>query len=133
MVSLSFVRNRFALLMVGLVLIVCAILLVRQKFFAPAGVTPLAPVEPIATIPLAPIDPVELRGEWQQAVTSILQEYDKTGDARSAKERLLTVRVPAIGRDAHLALYVAFNALGESRLEAKTKLTAARALFQSTR
>ncbi len=131
MVNLSFVRNRFGFLMVGLVLIVCAILLIRQKFFAPSGEASLTPVEPIATIPLPPADPAELRGEWERWVNGVLEDYDKTGDARSAKERLLLVRVPAVGRDAHLALYIAFNALSESRPEAKTKLIGARTLFQS--
>lgn len=115
--------------MVGLVLIVCFMLLIRQHFFSTSTPSPLTPVEPVATIPLTPIDPVELQTEWGQAVTSILADYDRTGDARSAKERLLTVRVPGSGREAHLALFVAFNALAESRPEGKTKLAAARSLF----
>ncbi len=131
MSGLSFVRQRFGFIMVGLVLIVCAILLVRQRFFPGAQTVALPPVEPVETIPLTPIAPAELDAEWRTAVRSILADYDRTGDARSAKERLLTVRVPGSGREAHLALYVAFNALAESRPEGREKLVTARAPFVS--
>lgn len=129
--SLSFIRQRFGFIMVGLVLLVCIVLLARQRLFSTNQEQPLTPVEPVSTIPLTPVDPVELQQEWQAAVTSILAEYDRTGDARAAKERMLTVRVPRLGRDVHLALFVAFNALGESRPEGRAKLAAARAAFQS--
>ncbi len=132
MPSLSLFRQRFGLFMVGLVLIVCLVLLVRQKFFVGGGERPLTPVEPVGTIPLTPIDPAELQAEWRTAITSVLADYDRTGDARSAKERLLTIRVPASGRDTHLALYIAFNALSESRPEGRTKLMEARAAFSTT-
>lgn len=131
MPSLSLFRQRFGLFMVGLVLIVCLVLLVRQKFFVGGGERPLTPVEPVVTIPLTPIDPVELQAEWRTAINSVLADYDRTGDARSAKERLLTIRVPASGRDTHLALYLAFNALSESRPEGRVKLTEARTVFQA--
>lgn len=129
MPSLSFIRQRFGFVMVGLVLVVCLILLIRQRFFPSGAEKPLPLVEPVATIPLTPIDPVELQAEWQQAVNSVLADYDRTGDARSAKERLLTIRVPGSQRDTHLALFIAFNALADSRPEGKTKLVAARASF----
>jgi hypothetical protein len=130
MADLSFLRKRSGVIMVGVVLLACCILLARQKFFAHApSDAPLTPVEPLSTLPLAPIDPTVLQADWQHAVSSILEDYDRTGDARSAKERLLTVRVPASGRDAHLALFLAFNTLGESRPEGKAKLAQARTLF----
>ncbi len=131
MSSLSLFRQRFGLFMIGLVLIACLALLVRQKFFMGEGGRPLTPVEPVGMIPLTPIDPVELQAEWRTAITSVLADYDRTGDARSAKERLLAVRVPASGRDVHLALYLAFNALSESRPEGRTKLAEARTTFQA--
>ncbi len=130
MTTLSFLRTRFGFLMVGLVLVVCLILLVRQRLSPPLS-PELQPVEPIANVTpdAAPIDPTVLSQEWQRSVTEILGEYDRTADARAAKERLLTVRVPANGRDVHLALYLAFNALSESRPEGKTKLATARTTF----
>ncbi len=115
--------------MIGIVVLVCAILLIRQKFFGASNEV-LLPVEPTPTIPLAPIDPVELQADWRQGIASILADYDKTGDARAAKERMLTVRVPGASRDVHLALFLAFNALGDSRPEGKAKLAAARAEFE---
>lgn len=132
MADLSFFRKRSGVIMVGVVLLACFILLARQKFFihSPSD-APLTPVEPLSTLPLTPIDPTVLQADWQRAVGSILEDYDRTGDARSAKERLLTVRVPASGRDAHLALFLAFNTLGESRPEGKAKLAQARILFQT--
>lgn len=129
MSNLSFLRTRFGFVMVGLVLVVCLILLARQRFF-PAVPTELVPIEPTAAAPAAvPVDPMVLAEEWQRSVVAILEDYDRTADARAAKERMLTVRVPANGRDAHLALYLAFNALSESRPDGKTKLAAARAAF----
>ncbi len=119
--------------MVGVVLVVCLVLVVRQRFFLKNGEPALAPIEPVSSIPLTPIDPIELHAEWQTGVRAILAEYDRTGDARSAKERLLTVRVPGTQRDTHLALYIAFHALSESRPEARAKLTAARAAFESVK
>ena len=115
--------------MIGVVVVVCAVLVIRQKFFGGSNELS-APVQPIPSIPLNPIDPAELQADWRQGITSILADYDKTGDARAAKERMLTVRVPGTGRDVHLELFLAFNALGDSRPEGKTKLAEARADFE---
>lgn len=117
--------------MVGLVLVACIALLVHRHFSSGNEEAPLTPVEPYSALPLTPIDPAELQADWQRSVNEILTDYDRTGDARVAKERMLSVRVPGSGRDAHLALYVAFNTLAESRPEGKAKLAAARATFQT--
>lgn len=129
MSTFALLRKQFPLVMVGLVVAVSGMLLIRQKFFASSNEVFVPPVAPLPSAPLAPIDPVELREAWETQVKAVLQDYDANADARSAKERLLLVRVPATGRDAHLALYLAFTALAESRPEGKGKLTEARTLF----
>jgi hypothetical protein len=129
MPSSSFFRNRFGFVMVAIVLVVCAILLVRQRFFPSTSQQGAEQVGNSQTNTLAPVDPTVLHSEWKQAVEAVLADYDRTGDARSAKERMLTLRVPASGRDMHLALFLALNDLAESRPNGKTKLTAARTAF----
>lgn len=133
---LSFVRQRFGLIMVAIVLVVCIGLLVHQHFF-PSTASTFAPVTngtPTATVPSEPppqpMEPAELRAQWQAAVATVLSDYDRTSDARAAKEHILAIRVPAVDRDVHLALFLAFNALSESRPEGKDQLKAARSQFE---
>ncbi|MBP9762113.1 hypothetical protein KBD34_00685 [Patescibacteria group bacterium] len=126
----SFFRGRFGFFMVGIVLVVCAILLVRQRFFpSTPSSDDVVQVGNSQVNTLTPVDPTVLHGEWKQAVQAVLADYDQTGDARSAKERLLTLRVPASGRDTHLALFLALNDLAESRPNGKARLAAARTAF----
>ena len=113
--------------MCGIVLLVCAMLFVRQRFF-PENSSPVSVQSPS----VIPLDQTRVLAEWQEAVKTILADYDHTHDARSARERLLVVRVPASGRDAHLALFLAMNALAESRPDGTRKLTTARALFMTS-
>ena len=136
MSALSFVRQRFGLIMVGVVLVVCMVLLVRQRFF-PSTASTFAPITtrtPATNISLEPapqpMEPAELKAQWRTAVSTVLADYDRTSDARTAKEHILAIRVPAADRDVHLALFLAFNALSESRPEGKDQPTTARAQFE---
>lgn len=128
---ISVVRARLGIVMVVLVLIVCVVLLIRQ-YVSPS--LPSASVSDGSSARSQPpiISSTELEAQWKQSITSILTDYDKTSDARSARERVLALRVPAAEKDLHLALFMALNALTESRAEGATELMAARALFTSS-
>lgn len=125
------VRARLGLILVLIVLVFCAILLVRQRFFS---ISPEGTIQAGSTVTPEPpvVSSAELKAQWKQSVASILADYDQTTDARSARERLLALRVPAELKDAHLALFLAFNTLTDSRPEGAAKLTSARAQFASS-
>ena len=132
--KLSFLREHFTVLMIGIVLVTGAVLFVYQHV-VPKTQTSVAPVMISATdtnvaapsANQAPIVPSVLQAEWRANVSGILADYDQTRDARTARDRLLAVRVPADARDLDLALYLALNALTNSETDGAAKLAAARA------
>lgn len=75
--------------------------------------------------------PEEIRRTWKEGTIATLQLYEQEHNPQQAKAKLLALTVPTEGRDAHLALVLAFEAKIQERADAEERLQVARAAFNA--